>query len=41
MGELEVTEETCFTNSLKVSSVSWKERHINYTLVIQQQTLLG
>lgn len=34
MGELELAEGTCLANSLKVTSVTWKERHINYTLVI-------
>lgn len=41
MRKLGFAEGKCLTNSLKVTSVIWEERHINYTLVTKQQSLLG
>ena len=41
MEELELAEGKCSANSLKVTCVTWEERHINYPLVIAQQFLLG
>lgn len=41
MGELGLEKGKCLTNSLMLTSVTWEERHINYTLVIKQQSLLG
>lgn len=41
MGELGLEKGKCLTNSFMLTSVTWEERHINYTLVIKQQSLLG